>query len=108
MERNPNVNEKLIIRMTQPLEQFDRDDARLLQVAKALGVPIEKLEQIATREAGRVIAQAKDAQHGAQVTKILASIGVRVRVDSTESPHCCSSLVSECLVKCCWWYGTCQ
>jgi HAMP domain-containing protein len=76
------VNEKLIIRMIQPLEQFERNDAKFLQVAKALGVPIEKLEQIATREAGRVIAQAKDAQHGAQVTNILASIGVRVRVEA--------------------------
>jgi HAMP domain-containing protein len=76
------VNEKLIIRMTQPLEHFDRSDAKFLQVAKALGVPIEKLEQIATREAGRVIAQAKDPQHGAQVTNILASIGVQVRVEA--------------------------
>jgi HAMP domain-containing protein len=76
------VNEKLIIRMTQPLEHFDRSDAKFLQVAKALGVPIEKLEQIATREAGRVIAQAKDPQHGAQVTNILASIGVHVRVEA--------------------------
>jgi HAMP domain-containing protein len=76
------VNEKLIIRMTQPLEHFDRSDAKFLQVAKALGVPIEKLEQIATREAGRVIAQAKDAQHGAQVTNILASIGVHVCVET--------------------------
>jgi HAMP domain-containing protein len=75
------VNEKLIIRMTQPLEHFDRTDTKVLQVAKALGVPIEKLEQIATREAGRVIAQAKDPQHGAQVTNILASIGVQVRVE---------------------------
>lgn len=76
------MNEKLIIRMTQPLEHFDRNDAKFLQVAKALGVPIEKLEQIVTREAGRVIAQAKDAQHGAQVTNILASIGVQVRVEA--------------------------
>jgi HAMP domain-containing protein len=79
------VNEKLIIRMTQPLEHFDRSDAKFLQVAKALGVPIEKLEQIATREAGRVIAQAKDPQHGAQVTNILASIGVHVRVEADPS-----------------------
>jgi HAMP domain-containing protein len=76
------VNEKLIIRMIQPLEQFDASDPRFAQVAKALGVPIEKLEQIATREAGRVIAQAKDAQHGAQVSNILASIGVQVRVET--------------------------
>jgi HAMP domain-containing protein len=76
------VNEKLIIRMTQPLEHFDRSNAKFLQVAKALGVSIEKLEQIATREAGRVIAQAKDPQHGAQVMNILASIGVHVRVEA--------------------------
>jgi HAMP domain-containing protein len=75
------VNEKLIIRMIQPLAQFDQSDQRFAQVAKALGVPVEKLEQIATREAGRVIAQAKDAQHGAQVSNILASIGVQVRVE---------------------------
>ena len=76
------MNEKLIIRMIQPLEQFDQFDPRFAQVAKALGVPIEKLEQVATREAGRVIAQAKDAQHGDQVSKILASIGVQVRVET--------------------------
>ena len=75
------MNEKLIIRMTQPLEHFDHGDPRLIQVAKALGVPLEKLEQIATREAGRVIAQAKDAQHGAQVMNILSSVGVQVRVE---------------------------
>ena len=68
------MNEKLIIRMTQPLEHFDHGDPRLIQVAKALGVPLEKLEQIATREAGRVIAQAKDAQHGAQVMNILTTL----------------------------------
>jgi HAMP domain-containing protein len=75
------VNEKLIIRMTRPLEHFDASDPHIVQAAKALGVPVEKLEQIATREVGRIIAQAKDPQHGAQVTKILATIGVQVRVE---------------------------
>jgi HAMP domain-containing protein len=76
------VNEKLIIRMTRPLEPFDASDPQIVQAAQALGVSVEKLEQIATREVGRVIAQAKDPQHGAQVTKILATIGVQVRVEA--------------------------
>jgi HAMP domain-containing protein len=89
------VNEKLIIRMIQPLEHFEASDPRTTQAAKALGVSVEKLEQIARREAGRVIAQAKDPQHGAQVTKILAGIGVQVRVEPDPSPVMLQTVVPQ-------------
>jgi HAMP domain-containing protein len=96
------VNEKLIIRMIQPLEHFDHSDPRFAQVAKALGVSLEKLEQIASREAGRVIAQAKDPQHGLQVTNILASIGVQVRVEADPNkvvPQTVSTAMQQAMLQ---------